>query len=109
MDATIFDISLLYLNDLGLPTNIDVVTDDIILKSLMYSSADDRILVINIIQYERNICECVEFRWQKGCFFKLESSFHEHYLNDFAILLCDDLQCCENRVYDKGYFFQIKK
>ena len=40
---------------------------------------------------------------------ELESLFHENKTNDFAILLCDDLKCCQNRVYDKGYFFQIKK
>ena len=74
----------------------------------VHKSADGRKLLINI-QYEGNVFTLVNVYApnvdsDRVLFFKkLKTFISQNTTNDSAVLLCGDMNCCQNRVHDKSF------
>ena len=89
-------VSILFRKDL----NVEIIN--------IHKSADARKLLVNV-KYEGNIFTLVNVYAptndnDRTIFFKkLKTFVSRNTLNESAILLCGDFNCCKGRIYDKSY------
>ena len=89
-------VSILFIKDM----NVEIIN--------IHKSADARKLLVNV-KYEGNIFTLVNVYAptndnDRTIFFKkLKTFVSRNTLNESAILLCGDFNCCKGRIYDKSY------